>query len=230
MHIQQEQLQDAIHLVTIADTPTWESRYYTRLFKDCMAEQDHDFPVFDYEYKDRRILYSHCHETIVRKAPMDFFEFGVFQGGSFTQWMQINSHPESRFFGFDSFEGLPEHWHAGNMEAGTFSTDGVTPKIDDPRGQFIKGFFNTSMRPFLETYEPKNKLVIHVDADLCSSSLYALMTMDPFIKRGTLIVFDDFGPADEFAAFYHYTKSCMRSWKVVAARRDLFKFAVVITN
>ena len=230
MQIQQQQLQDALTLVTCGDTHHWEHQYYTRLLNECVAEQDHDFPVFDYEYKDRKILYTYSHEAIVRNAPMDFFEFGVFTGDSFRQWMRINTHDKSRFFGFDSFEGLPEHWQSCNLEKGNFSTQGQPPTIADPRGRFVKGLFNESLLPFLKTYDARNRMVIHVDADLCSSTLYALMTMDPFIKRGTLIVFDDFGPADEFAAFYHYTKACMRTWKIVATRKDYIKFAVVITG
>lgn len=230
MQIQEEQLRQALSLVTSNDSQALEDRYYATLRQQDMAAQEHEYPVFDYEYKDRKILYSYSHKTIVRAAPIDFFEFGVFQGDSFRQWMQINTHPESRFFGFDSFEGLPEHWHAGNMNEGHFSTNGRVPEITDPRGSFITGFFNTSLRPFLETYERQNKMVIHVDADLCSSSLYALMAMDPFIDRGTLIVFDDFGPADEYAALYHYSKSCCREWRVVATRKDFHKLSIVITK
>jgi len=195
-----------------------------------IEEQEYEYPLLEYDYRDRRILYEYSHKTIVRNAPIDFFEFGVFEGNSFRQWMQVNTHADSRFYGFDSFEGLPEQWHAGGMEKGHFSTQGQTPSISDSRGQFIKGYFNQSLIPFLHHYERKNRMVIHVDADLCSSSLYVLMTMDPFIKRGTLIVFDDFGPADEYAAFYHYTCACSRQWKIVAARGDHHKLAVVITQ
>lgn len=229
MQIQQEQLQQALNLVQCTGPQEWEKVYYAMLRHQEMNEQA-EFPLFDYDYRERRILYSYSHDTVVRNAPIDFFEFGVFQGDSFRQWMEVNTHPESRFFGFDSFEGLPEDWYSGNKAKGHFSTDGSTPGIDDPRGSFIKGFFNDSLRPFLDTYEPKNRMVMHIDADLCSSSLYAMMTMDPFIKRGTLIVFDDFGPADEFAALYHYAKACGRQWKVVAARQDLLKLSVVITE
>lgn len=229
MQIQQEQLQQALHLVQCEDPQQWEDIYYALLRQKILSEQE-DFPVFDYKYNKRKLLYTFSHDAIVRDAPIDFFEFGVFSGESFRHWMDVNTHPESRFFGFDSFEGLPEDWHSGNKAKGHFSTNGVTPDIDDPRGTFIKGFFNESLRPFLETYEPKNRMVMHVDADLCSSSLFAMMTMDPFIKRGTLIVFDDFGPADEFAALYHYGKACGREWKVVAARKDLLKLSIVITK
>lgn len=229
MQVQPQQIQQALNLIQCTDPQQWEDSYYALLRHKVIAEQD-EFPVFDYDYRKRKLLYAFSHDAVVRDAPIDFFEFGVFAGDSFTQWMQVNQHPESRFFGFDSFEGLPEDWHSGNKCKGHFSTNGTTPEICDPRGSFIKGFFNQSMRPFLETYEPQNRLVMHIDADLCSSSLYALMTMDPFIKRGTLIVFDDFGPADEFAALYHYSKSCSREWKVVAARKDLLKLSVVITK
>lgn len=229
MLIQQQQLQQALNLVQCSNPQEWEQCYYTLLRQQVLSEKD-EFPLFDYEYRKRKLLYTFSHDAVVRGAPIDFFEFGVFRGDSFRQWMQVNTHPESRFFGFDSFEGLPEDWYFGNKPKGHFSTGGILPEIDDPRASFIKGYFNESLRPFLETYEKKNRIVMHIDADLCSSSLYALMTMDPFIERGTLMVFDDFGPADEFAALYHYANSCGREWKVVAARKDLIKLAAVITS
>jgi len=229
MLIQQQQLHQVLNLVQCANPQEWEKFYYTMLRQKVLSEKD-EFPLFDYEYRKRKLLYAFSHDAIARNAPIDFFEFGVYKGDSFRQWMEVNTHPESRFFGFDCFEGLPEDWHTGNKAKGHFSTGGAIPETDDPRASFIKGLFNESLRPFLDSYERKNRLVIHIDADLCSSSLYALMTMDPIIKRGTLIVFDDFNPADEFAALYHYANSCGREWQVVAARRDLVKLAVVITG
>jgi hypothetical protein len=230
MDIQQEHLAQALHLISAGNAQTWEHGYYSRLMAESLGTHDYAYPVFDYEYKDRSVLYTHVHNAVIRTGPMDFFEFGVFQGESFTEWMFINSHPASRFFGFDSFEGLPERWHSNKLEKGHFSTNGQTPEISDPRGSFIKGFFNQSLLPFLNDYERRNRMVIHIDSDLCSSCLYVLMTMNPWIKRGTTIVFDDFGPADEFAAFHHYTTSCSRTWKIVGTRADFVKFAVVITN
>jgi hypothetical protein len=230
MQIEKHQLAKALNLV-LADTPeAWEAGYYDRLMADCIGSQNYHYPVFDYEYKDRRILYTHVHNAVIRSGPMDFFEFGVFRGESFRTWMEINTHPASRFFGFDSFEGLPEEWRSNNLPKGHFSTNGALPDIDDSRGTFITGYFNKSLYPFLTGYERKNRMVIHIDSDLCSSCLYVLMAMNPWIARGTVIVFDDFGPADEFAAFHHWYTACSRTWKIIGARADLVKFAVVVTN
>lgn len=228
LQVTQQQLEQAVTLIASNQTRPWEKGYYSRLRAEYLSEHQYKYPLLDYEYKNRRILYQYAHETVVKSGPIDFFEFGVFQGNSFKQWMDINQHPESRFFGFDSFEGLPEAWESCKLEKGHFSTDGALPETDDPRASFVKGFFNKSLRPFLETYEQKNQMVLHIDCDLCSSCLYTLITMDPFIERGTLIVFDDFGVADEFAALHHYTRACSREWKIVAARKDLVKFAIVM--
>jgi len=37
-------------------------------------------------------------------------EFGVWQGESTRFFAGLNRSPSSRFYGFDSFEGLPEDW------------------------------------------------------------------------------------------------------------------------
>src|SRR6478735_2712111 len=42
--------------------------------------------------------------------PISYFEFGVGSGASFEWWLKNATHPDSLFFGFDSFEGLPENW------------------------------------------------------------------------------------------------------------------------
>ena len=81
--------------------------------------------------------------------PILFLEFGVFEGNSIRRWAKLNSHPESRFVGFDSFEGLPTKWR--QRPAGHFSTGGQPPDIDDPRVSFVKGWFHDTVPGFLDT-------------------------------------------------------------------------------
>src|SRR5690606_15498252 len=62
-----------------------------------------------WDYNRRYILYEEVSkaEGLDKKA-IDYFEFGVSSGSSFRWWLAHNTNTESNFFGFDTFEGLPE--------------------------------------------------------------------------------------------------------------------------
>lgn len=49
-------------------------------------------------------------------------EFGVYKGDSMREFLRLNDSPNSLFYGFDSFEGLPEIWRGTSVEH--FSTGG----------------------------------------------------------------------------------------------------------
>jgi hypothetical protein len=150
-------------------------------------------------------------------GPVQYLEFGVWQGESLRYWTRLNSHPESRFFGFDTFEGLPEDWVAGHPR-GTFDVGGDFPAIDDARARFIKGLFQDTLETFLATFQRGPQLVLHVDCDLYSSTLYVLATLDRVLQPGDLIIFDDFHSlTHEFAAFQDYERAFYRRWRPVAA-------------
>jgi hypothetical protein len=95
-------------------------------------------------FASRVDMYRYLHDEIVKGTALDYLEFGVYQGESIKYWTSINKAPESRFFGFDSFEGLPEDWRNGQPR-GHFHTGGSTPVIEDARVQFVKGWFINSV-------------------------------------------------------------------------------------
>lgn len=223
-----DNVQAAVKLILSGNVDVWEQGYYDLLFNKTMSEKLQGIELLSYEYERRDILYRAVHEKMIGNKPIDYLEFGVFQGDSMRKWTSINTHPNSRFFGFDSFEGLPENWAAGQRQKGAFTTNGVMPSIDDPRVTFVKGWFNQSLVPFLQNYKPENQLVLHMDADLFSSTLFVLMTLNPLIKRGTVVVFDDFNSRDDFAALLHFSKSCGHDWTVLAARDNIGKLGIVI--
>ncbi len=92
-------------------------------------------------FPSRFQLYEFIHETLIGQNPIEYLEFGVYRGHSIRKWSTMNQNPESRFFGFETFEGLPEPWQfaTGVREAGYFSTGGATPDIPDSRVRFSKG-------------------------------------------------------------------------------------------
>ncbi len=170
----------------------------------------------------RSIIFKHIAESELKGEPIDYLEFGVHKGESFREWMGLSSNPQSRFFGFDTFEGLPEDW--GPTPKGCFDVKGKLPEIPDGRGQFYAGLFQKTLPSFLATYEPKNRMVVHLDADLYTSTLFTLTSLDRFFKPGTLIMFDEFSDClHEFSAFYDYCRSFYRDWELLASRVDLWK-------
>jgi len=182
------------------------------------------------ELRTREDLYRYVAEKLVQEpnAPIDYLEFGVFQGASIREWCTLNHDNASRFYGFDSFEGLPEDWHGGKRK-GAFSTGGSLPQIVDPRVHFVPGWFQKSLRGFLADYHPQSQLVIHVDCDLYSSTLYCLTTLDPVISSGTLIVLDDFFDAlHVYRALSDYRSAYLREYKLLAHTPELGQAAIVM--
>lgn len=124
-----------------------------------------------------------------------YLEFGVWKGESITEWSRLLRNSASRLHGFDSFEGLPEEWNhrageAFGLEKGHFSTQGNIPKVSDPRIKFYRGWFEETLPGY--TFIESPTLVIFLDADLYSSTIYVLRTLKPHIKVGTIIYFDEF--------------------------------------
>jgi len=181
------------------------------------------------ELGSREDLYRYVSGTLAGSdKAIDYLEFGVFEGASIGQWCALNQNASSRFFGFDSFEGLPEDWHSG-MRRGAFSTGGKLPELADPRVSFVAGWFQKSLRGFMASYRPQSQLVLHIDCDLYSSTLYCLTTLDPVIAPGTLVVLDDFFDAlHVYRGLTDYCSAYMRQYKILARTHELGQAAIVM--
>jgi len=221
-----------IQLITDGTPEEWNKHYRTKEFQKILGEKAKDALCMDFDYKDRKVLYQCVNDRFIRKAPIDYCEFGVASGVSFKEWMKLNPDPNSRFFGFDSFHGLPEDWKDGAPE-GAYSQGGKIPQVDDERATFIDGLFQDTVESFAREFAPKNRLVLHMDADLYSSTLFCLMNFNPHIQKGTIILFDELTArnfTDEFAALQDYCTACYRDYKIIAMRNDYVKLAIEITK
>jgi len=177
----------------------------------------------------REALYDHVSRLFGGEA-IDYIEAGVFRGDSIRCWATLSSHPGSRFFGFDTFTGLPEAWETAlrTFKPGSFSAGGEAPQLGDGRVRFVKGRFQDTMPGFLRTYRPQRNRVIHCDADLYASTLYVLTILHPVLDGGTILIFDNFSVAHhDFRAFRDYVQAYGRAYEVVAtAEIDREKIAI----
>ncbi|HEX2617509.1 MAG TPA: TylF/MycF/NovP-related O-methyltransferase [Flavobacteriales bacterium] len=150
-------------------------------------------------------------------GPVDYLEFGVFQGRSFRWWVEHNTHPDSRFYGFDTFTGLPEDW--GGFKAGDMSA-GI-PDIRDPRVTFVKGLFQDTLPGFIAGWKGTGRKVIHLDADLYTSTLYVLCSLAPYLRAGDVLLYDEFAvPEHEYLAFRNFSDSFRVKYEVIGARNN----------
>jgi len=183
--------------------------YNARLFSWINKQSVPSFP-------SRFELYSYLAESL---ATISYLEFGVWKGDSIRRWSALNHSPESRFFGFDSFEGLPEEWHhgrGGSTSTAHFNLSGDVPCFDDPRIIPVRGWFQRTMPDFLKSFERNGPMVINNDSDLYSSTIYVLSKLDEIVLPGDLIVFDEFSsPANEFKAWTEYTNAFMRKTECI---------------
>jgi O-methyltransferase len=181
-----------------------------------------------WDYNRREQLY----DAIIKQEQagslaIDYFEFGVCGGYSFKWWLGHNSNPDSRFYGFDTFEGLPEDF--GPFAKGTMAAALESLNITDPRASFYKGLFQDTLNPFLEQYENKKRKLIHMDADIFSATLFSLSQLYKYLNEGDIIMFDEFAvPRHEFRAFKIFTESFYINYEVIAAANNYLFLAVKI--
>ena len=174
-----------------------------------------------WDYNKRYELYKWVMDKENLSCPVNYLEFGVADGYSFNWFMANNMHADSRFYGFDTFDGLPEDW--GPFKKGTFGTNNKVPAINDERGQFLKGLFQQTLPVFLANFDNKSRNVIMMDADLWSATLFALTSLAPFLKKDDIIFFDEFVvPTHEFKAFLDFTQSYYINLQLIAAANNYY--------
>jgi O-methyltransferase len=199
-----------------------------------ISKQKKDGILNDYfslhrDYDKRYKLYEYLIETQkLANEPIDFLEFGVCGGHSFKWWADHATHADSRFYGFDTFEGLPENW-------GSFYKKGdmaqPVPTSDDTRVAFIKGLFQDTLPTFITSNDMKTRKrkILHLDADLFSSTLFSLSSLAPYLQAGDILMFDEFNvPNHEFFAFKMFVDSYYIKTELIAAVNNYYQIALIV--
>lgn len=180
-----------------------------------------DFPS-KWSYTKRYEMYKWVldKENLLNE-PVNYMEFGVAKGESFRWFLQHNTHPDSRFYGFDTFTGLPEDW--GPFKKGSFTNDNQVPEINDARGRFYQGLFQQTVPGFLQELRNDRRNLFMLDADLYSATLYVLCSMAPFLKKGDIVFFDEFAvPTHEFKAFHDFVQAYYINFELIAAANNYY--------
>ena len=206
--------------VYMSDLSEWRKTHPVKGYNDFYQEE--------WDYLRRYKLYEEVGKAeALFDQPVDYFEFGVASGSSFRWWLEKNENQASRFFGFDTFEGLPEAF--GPFGKGSMAHKLESLHITDERAGFYKGLFQDTLIPFLEQYKNSNKKLIHLDADLFSSTLFTLSQLYRFLNPGDILLFDEFAvPRHEFLAFKIFTESFYVDYDVIGAANNYLFVAIKI--
>lgn len=173
-------------------------------------------------YASRSELYTALARSIADERVL-YLEFGVFQGASLHSWSQLLQNPLSELHGFDSFEGLPEEWNTFNPQ-GAFDTKGSLPHIDDQRVVLHVGWFHQTLPDFV--LPQHQRLVVHIDADLYSSTTYVLAALQDAIRPGTILLFDEFyDHMHELRAFSEFIQSSKMTFRFLGGANSLSQCA-----
>jgi len=137
----------------------------------------------------------------------DYLEFGLHRGLSFLHAVRYARRYElesMRFYGFDSFEGLPDaineaegkydHFHEGQYACSESEFRSILEeaKVDTSRITLVPGFYDQVL-----TSELKQKLsieraaVVWIDCDLYESTVPVLEFITDCVTTGTFLAFDD---------------------------------------
>ena len=189
-----------------------------------------DFFVFKRKYNKRELLFEHViKQQNLENEIIDYLEFGVASGESFKWWLKRLLNDKNRFYGFDTFEGLPENW--GFFAKGDMSF--TIPEFNDGRSKFYKGLFQDTLLEFLKNeyieIEKDKRKIIHLDADLFSSTLFVLTSLYPYFNAGDIIFFDEFNvPKHEFLAFKIFCESYYVKFETLGAVNNYYQVAFML--
>ena len=181
-------------------------------------------------YKTRLALHRAMLREIRHKDGLHL-EFGVYKGDSINHFAGLV--PNVTWYGFDSFEGLPEAWTLG-AKAGAFSIGGNLPPV---RGnvRLTKGFFENTLPDFVTRHSGEKIALLHIDCDLYSSTVTILKNVADMLAPGTIIIFDELinyhgWEEGEFKALKEFTAAGKLAFEYVAYNRTGGQVAVRILD
>ena len=157
---------------------TNDSAHYVKNFLPEVLLFDNKQSLWDYTIKKIEVL-SSC----------DILEFGCYKATSINYF--ANKLPNNKFYGFDSFQGLPSDWFGQNIPMGTFDLKLNLPRVSK-NVELIPGWFDESLPKFFEKNPELNTSFLHIDSDTYESACTVLIHARDHLKPGVFILFDEY--------------------------------------
>jgi len=189
----------------------------------------------------------------------DYLEFGVFEGRTMTSAYKAielgfaeaeaklagtpvdkaglrDIWSRMRFYGFDSFAGLPPSRGCdatGDFKPGDFACSQSRARrniaghgVPEARFQLVEGWYGDTLKPATaEALKLRKAALIHIDCDLYESTKEALAFCKPLLIDGAILVFNDWycfkGNPDlgEQRAFREFCAE-MRDWNAIEYQKN----------
>ena len=156
---------------------------------------------------DASVLRYACEQISINNGFI--LEMGVCTGRTINFIAALN--PESRIYGFDSFEGLPKPWDGGkdyNFPAGEFGfiDDSTVPPVLH-NVCLIKGLFSETLPVFSrEILRDAPISLLHIDCDIYQSAADVFQHIGHRLVPGSVIAFDE---------LYNYPNWKEHEWKAL---------------
>ena len=137
----------------------------------------------------------------------DFLEFGTFQGHTlqcaYHAFRKYRLVKNRRFIAFDSFagiidtkegEGFTDGAYAASEESFRFAN--LLADVPDDQVITVSGPFSATLEDNVEqtrrALEPLEAAIVHIDCDVEAPAKLALDFVTPYLKQGSLLLFDEF--------------------------------------
>lgn len=163
------------------------------------------FDVYTRERLDRQEFFFKAFKALRFNAIAgDYAEFGSWGATTFAfAYRESNRHGHpAKLWAFDSFQGLPapaegdEHprWVEGRMamELKDFHARCADRRIPREAYEVVPGFYEETLVSMSPTDPPVNIALAYVDCDLYSSTKVVLDFLEPRLKHGMIVAFDDY--------------------------------------
>jgi O-methyltransferase len=199
----------------------------------------HGRPLFNPADPRTQMSTKTCLDWLISRnllAGTDFMEFGIFRG--FNVWFvqaycRLHHLPDMRYFGFDSFFGLPEITgvdRSGTFKEGEFSAYREDVEyylerygVDWSQTFLVEGFFSkTLIDETVHQHRLRRCAFAVIDCDLYSSTVEVLNFLKPLLARTAVLYFDDWddfrsdekGEALAFREFQQQTATQLRTEEI----------------